>query len=261
MTGFFIRKAFYDGWDNLLQLVLLNLMCIAIGFGGFSLAQLTATTPYLSIAILAVAVIAECILMMAMSSVLAGVAAYKSFSFRDFGRAVKETWLHGLLFGVLIGFLTVVLFVTFPYYIRMGNLFGFAIAVVLFWTAVIFILSFQWFLPIRCQLEPNFAKALKKCFIIFFDNPGFSVFMFFYSIILAALSAVMIFLVPGVAGIILAQNNAFRLRMYKYDWIEQNPGMDFKTARKSVPWGELLAEDEETVGHRSFKSFIFPWKD
>ena len=84
--------------------------------------------------------------------------------------------------------------------------------------------------------------------------------MFFYSAVVLLLSCVIVLIVPGFAGVILAQNDAFRLRMYKYDWIEKNPDLDFKTARKSVPWAELLAEDEEIVGPRTFRSFFFPWK-
>ena len=49
--------------------------------------------------------------------------------------------------------------------------------------------------------------------------------------------------------------------MYKYDWLEKNPGLDAKTARKSIPWDDLLSDDEDIVGDRSLKSFIFPWKD
>jgi len=38
MIGFFIKKAFYDGWDNLLALMSVNIAMLAVGFGGFFLA-------------------------------------------------------------------------------------------------------------------------------------------------------------------------------------------------------------------------------
>jgi putative membrane protein len=68
------------------------------------------------------------------------------------------------------------------------------------------------------------------------------------------------FIAPGVSGVILAYNNALRLRMYKYDWLETQSGLSRKDARRRIPWDELLAEDKETLGPRDFKSFIFPWK-
>jgi len=260
MIGFFIKKAFYDGWDNLLQIILLNVVIVVIGAGGFFLAQEISSNAPLSIGILVAVFIIEGIIMMAVSEVMARIADFKSFSFMDLINAVRSTWLHGLLYALLCGGVILVFTVTMPYYAGLNTLFGFGLAVMIFWIGVITVLALQWFLPIRSQLEKNFLKALKKCLIIFFDNPGFSLFMFFYSAVVLLLSCVIVLIVPGFAGVILAQNDAFRLRMYKYDWIEKNPDLDFKTARKSIPWEELLAEDEEIVGPRTFRSFFFPWK-
>ncbi len=261
MIGFFLKKAFYDGWDNLLQILVLNLLFLVIGVGGVLLAQKTASVAVFSIAVLVCAGLAECVLLVAASTVLAGVAGYQSFSFKELLQALRETWKHGLLLGAVIAVFSLVVLVTIPYYMALGNMVGLIIAIVLFWTVITLVLSFQWFLAIRGQLEKNFIKCVRKSFLLFFDNPGFSIFLFVYSLVLLALSVVMIFLVPGVMGILLAQNNALRLRLYKYDWLEQHPELDYRVARKSVPWSELIAEDEETVGTRSLKSFIFPWKD
>lgn len=261
MIGFFIKKAFYDGWDNLLAILTMNVAILAVAFGGWFLAGLTVFFVPLSMAVLALTAAAEGVLFLSISTLMARVADYQSFSPSDIGAAVASSWKHGALFGLLIAAVVFVGSVAFPYYFGFGNLLGLALSIVIFWVAVVFALSIQWFLPIRSQLDGNFVKCLKKSFIIFFDNPGFSVFMFLYSLVLAALSMVMVMLMPGFSGMILAHNNAFRLRMYKYDWLEEHPEMDFRAARKAVPWAELLAEDEDTVGHRTFKSFIFPWKD
>lgn len=260
MIGFFIKKAFYDGWDNLLQVILLNIVIVLIGAGGLFLAQEVSTYAVLSIGIIVAVFIIEGIIMMAVSEVMARIADFKSFTFMDLISAVRTTWLHGLFFAVLCGGLFLVFTVTMPYYAKMGNIFGFILAVMIFWIAVITVLSIQWFFPIRSQLEKNFLKALKKCFIIFFDNTAFSIFMFFYSVVVLLLSCVIVLIAPGFAGMILAQNDAFKLRMYKYDWIEKHPELDYKTARKSIPWAELLTEDDEIVGKRTLRSFFFPWK-
>ena len=166
-----------------------------------------------------------------------------------------------MLFALVLTLLVVLAVVAIPFYLRVGNLFGIFLAALVFWMLCLCVLALQWFMPLRSQLHGGFRKTLKKRFIIFFDNAGFSVFMFFYTLILAVLSVFLAFLVPGFAGIALAQNNAFRLRLYKYDWLEQHTDLTPKEARKHIPWGELIAEDRETLGPRSFKSFIFPWKD
>lgn len=261
MKGFFIKKAFYDGWDNLLQIVLINFFVILIGLGGFTVARLTVDNAYVALSVLAVTVLAEFVLAFAISAVMSRASAYRSFSFKDFFVELGKTWKHGLLFGAIVCAFAFALTLAFPYYLGLGNFVGFVIATTLFWVVLLVALSLQWFIPIRSQLDANFLKCLKKSFIIFFDNPGFSLFMFFYGIVLAALSLVMVFLAPGVAGILLAYNDAFRLRMYKYDWIEAHPDMDFRAARKAVPWDELIENDREILGDRTLRSFIFPWKD
>ena len=63
-------------------------------------------------------------------------------------------------------------------------------------------------------------------------------------------------LVPGVAGMNLASHDAIRLLMLKYDWLEENPDAD----RRHLPWADILYDEEEKVGPRSFKNMIFPWK-
>lgn len=261
MKGFFIKKAFFDGWDNLLTLLALNAAIIGVLFAGFILADLFSGVILLSIACLLVACLLEGIILTGISIAMFDVVSYKRFSWLGLFAAMKETWLHGTLFSVLILLSAVILSVAIPYYIGLGSLFGAILALLLLWFGFVLILSFQWFLPVRSQLDRRFLKCVRKCFLIFFDNPGFSLFMFFYSIALAVLSIFPLFLLPGISGLVLAQNEAFRLLMYKYDWIEQHPELDFRTARKSIPWEELIANDRETVGERSLKHFIFPWKD
>ncbi len=261
MTGFFIKKTFYDGWDNLLALLTVNVAMLAVGFAGFFLASLASPILPLSIAIAAVAIFVEGILIMACSKTMALVASYKPFSFKEYGRALKATWLHGALFAGLVAAGLLVVSVGLSYYLALGGPLGFGCAMLLFWVALLCVLSLQWFLPVRSQLETGFVKSLKKCFIIFFDNPGFSLFLFFYSLVQLALSLLVVMILPSFAGVALAQNEAFRLRMYKYDWLEKHPELDYATARRQIPWDELIADDYETVGNRSFKSFIFPWMD
>ncbi|MDR1985520.1 MAG: hypothetical protein LBP88_00935, partial [Treponema sp.] len=59
------------------------------------------------------------------------------------------------------------------------------------------------------------------------------------------------------AGILLYLDEALRLRLLKYDWLEVNSDA---TLRK-IPWDALLIEEREKTGTRSLKNFIFPWKD
>lgn len=261
MISLLVRKAFYDSWDNLLQIMALNLLVLSIGFGFFFLAGRVAVHPALLVPILAAAFGIEGIVLVGVSSVMARVSDFRLWSARDLLSAVTHTWQRGFLFGLVALGLVALCSLTIPAYFAMGTAVGTALALVMFWFAVSCVLALQWFMPILCQLDGGFAKSLKKAFIVFLDNPGLSVFLFFCSLLLAAISVVTLGLVPGVSGVILAQNEAFHLLMRKYDWLETQDKGRIAELRKAVPWDELLAEERETVGKRSWKSFIFPWKD
>lgn len=261
MTGFCIKKSFFDGWDNLLTLMALNAAAIGVLFAGFFLADFFSATIPVSMLCMLASFLLEGIILTGMSRSLFAVASYKRFSWRELAVGLRETWLHGMLFSALVGVLALILSVAIRYYLNLGSLLGVFLALVLVWFAFVLVLSLQWFLPIRAQLDKRFFKCVRKCFLICFDNPGLSLFMFLYSVALSILSIFPLFLLPGVSGIVLAQNEAFRLLMYKYDWIELHPELEYRNARKVVPWEELLANDRETVGERSLKHFIFPWKD
>ena len=268
MVWFFIKKNFSDGWDNLIWLGAFNLLCIALGIGVYyGLGALAmATLPVwvivvLSIILFAAGVFLISTILFSVSDSCAKIADFKSVTYKEVFSGLKGSWKDAIFLTLLVTFLVVLGVIAIPFYLDMGGLLGVFLAALVFWMLCLCVLALQWFLPLRSQLHGGFKKTLKKCFIIFFDNAGFSVFMFFYTLILAALSVFLAFLIPGLAGIALAQNNAFRLRMYKYDWMEEHSDLTPKEARKHIPWGELIAEDRETLGPRSLKSFIFPWKD
>ena len=67
-------------------------------------------------------------------------------------------------------------------------------------------------------------------------------------------------MLPGFTGVLLAPVNALKLRLYKYDWLEEHPELT-PQERKHIPWYELIADDNEAIGPRTFKSFFLPWKE
>jgi hypothetical protein len=54
---------------------------------------------------------------------------------------------------------------------------------------------------------------------------------------------------------LLFLDEALRIRLLKYDWLEENPG------RRKIPWDILLEDEREKTGSRTIKGLIFPWKD
>lgn len=261
MIGFFLKKNFFDGWDNLFLLAGVNIIIVFFAIGIFYAASVMIALPWLFAAVLFAAVPLLCILVFAFGKSAVSLANYKSVTFRECFSAIKDVWRDAILFGIVCDLLVLFASVSIPFYIRMNTITGTFLSALSFWILLIAVLSLQWFIPLH-YLLPNdsFLKTLKKCFVIFFDNTGFSLFIWLYTLLLWALSLAVFFIAPSVCGVVLAQTNALRLRMYKYDWMEQHPELSPKEARAQIPWEELIAEDRETVGPRTLKNLIFPWK-
>lgn len=264
MTGFLLKKTFFDLWDNLFKIALLNIGFIASIAIPIMLPPLFSFVPVLQIAVLLIGILWVCIYLSAAALTLKAVSDYQTFDFGDFIKNLKTSWPFGLFFGVLV-FLGVILFaVVIPFYAAMESLIGLFFAAIAAWTLLISVLALQFFFAVRARLDTKFSKIIKKCFLIFFDNPLFCVFALLHNIFVLLVSVLLAFLFPGPAGVLLFLDEALRLRLLKYDWLEANPAPETqggRTGRRQIPWEAILIEEQEKTGTRSFRNFIFPWKD
>jgi Mg/Co/Ni transporter MgtE len=95
---------------------------------------------------------------------MAKVASYKSFRLSDVVSLIRESWGHGVLFGLLVAAAVLVVSVSIPFYFKIGGFVGYLLAAVLFWAAAIVALSLQWFLPSGASLAEGsqFACASRS---------------------------------------------------------------------------------------------------
>lgn len=275
MFKFFLKKNFADVWDNLFHFVFINFLLIVVGvlsvLGLFGLNALPLDDMKRSMVIMAGIFVVSAIFhvfVFAEGSNVGNVSNYGASKVGSFFSNILPSMKIGIQYGLLVaGFLCVAL-VSIPYYCRMwiptdgskGSFLGLIFMSLVFWLEVISLLSLQWFIPIRNLMHNNFIKCLKKSYIIFFDNVWFSIAVAFINFLNVLITIFTLGLIPGISGLQLTVTNALRLRLYKYDWYEVNPGMTSKQ-RKDVPWDELIAADIQALGPRSWKSFIFPWKE
>ena len=268
MFGFMIKKSFCDGWDNLLSVVITNVTCLFIGLGlfyGFALLAKLENPLYLCLYAV-IACIIFSILVFAYGDTAASIANFNGVKLLDFFKAIPSCIKDGALFGLLCSGIAILSYISVTYYwseefLQKSALVGVFLGALILWIDVFVILSLQWFVAIRSLMKNPFKKCLKKCFIIFFDNTLFCVAMAIHNIILIALSVLFIGFLPSVAGLSIAQTNALRLRLYKYDYLEEHPELETKRERKMIPWEELIFEDKEALGPRTWRNFLFPWKE
>ncbi len=256
MFGFLVKKAFFDMWDNMFRIILMNLGYIVV-LTIFWLAFEVAAVVPLSLALLFVGVGVLAVYTGAVSRMCSDIADYKQPGFADFFGYVKESYGTSLLLALVVAVYIFVIRVAFQFYGGMKSLAGPLAVALLFWVTLAWILASQYYFPIQSRLDRKFRKIFRKTFPLFFDNPGFSVGLLLVAAIVFVASVLTALLLPGIASILLWWNVAFKLRMYKYDWLEKNPGEN----RRRVPWDALLIEDRERVGKRTLKGLIFPWKE
>jgi uncharacterized membrane protein YesL len=267
MIGFLIKKTFFDGWDNLFRLALVNIGFIASAAIPVFVPGLLERVPVLSFAVGGVPVLSALVLILgilwcfvylaAAAASLRTISDYQGFGFGDFFANLKTAWPAGLVMGAIVCAGMLIITVALPFYLGMRSPVGILLAALIFWLVVIVAVALQFFFAIHFRLGDKIPKALKKCFIIFFDNPGFSLFALIHNTVIGAISLFLAFLAPGPAGILLFMDEAFRLRLLKYDWLETNP----EGNRKQIPWDALLIDERERTGTRTLRNFIFPWKD
>ena len=260
MIGFLVRKTFYDLWDNMLRIVFLNLGFIAsLAIPVFLPALIP--IPALSAAVTAAGLAWCSIYLSAAALSVRRLSDYGIFDFADFRSNIQTGWPAGIAAG-FVGFCIFLLIrLVIPFYLGMKSVLGLALALLVLWTLVLAVVSLQFFFAIRARLDTKIIKIMKKCFIIFFDNPGFAIFTLLYTLASVVLSVFLVMLLPGPAGILLFLDEALRLRLLKYDWQEANPPADPSARRRKIPWDAILIDDREKTGTRSLKNFIFPWKD
>jgi len=260
MIGFLIRKALYDFWDNMFRMVLMNLGFIASLTIPIFLPGIIPIPP-LSLLVFAAGLLWCFVYLAAVALSVKAVSDYGVFGFSDFLANLKEGWKTGLALGITGFLLYAIARNSIPFYLEMHSIFGLFLAAVIFWTMITAICSLQFFFAIRARLDTKLIKIYKKSLLIFFDNPGFAIYSLLHTIVLLIISVFIVLLVPGPAGILLFLDEALRLRLLKYDWLEANPDETGSKKRRKIPWDEILIDEREKTGTRSFRSFIFPWKD
>lgn len=258
MIGFTIKKAFFDFWDNLFRVILMNL-------GFVLLLAVPVFLPYwvypIHVAVSVVSFILGILLLFvyagAVSFIARDISDYAQPGFPEFFFYLKESWKESLAFGCIATVHIALLMVAFPVYSSMKNFLGLTAMIFLFWISVMWLLSCQYYFPLRARLDRNVIKIVKKCFLLFFDNTFFTITLAFGTVVVLALSIFTALILPGIAAALLWFQVAFKILLLKYDYLEKNPG----TNRRAIPWDMLLAEERERVGRRTLKGMIFPWKE
>ena len=245
-------------WDNMLTVFMLNIgFVLVVGIGLYLPTLLVEINVIASFIGFAIGIILLFQYSGAASYVARNMVNYQTTGFRDFIGYFKETWKQSLFLAGVMVIHALIFFIAFQFYFGMGGLIGIAAMSIIFWVSVIWLIASQFFFPVRVGLDRNIKKIIRKCFIMFFDNTFFSLAITIGTVVIFLVSGFTAFLLPGITSILIWHQAGFKLRMLKYDYIEENPEED----RKKIPWDALLIDEKDRVGHRTLRGMIFPWKE
>lgn len=274
MLGFFFKKNFYDGWDNVLFIFVPNLILdvfFLIGGGLFYLGTKVNGTAGIIIwgCTVLLVITAGSILSLAWAESAAKIADYESAEIKPFFTSLKTCIKDGILYGIVLFAVLIISAAGIIFYFRPVSgatlpFIGLMAGSVFFWIMLTIISALFWYPSLRAIMHNPLKKSIKKCFIILFDNIGSCVVLGIYNIFLLIISIVMVGLAPGLGGIGLSRVNFLRILLKKYDYLEiaeKEAAGKKPVFRNKIPWQELLKEDIEITGSRSIKSFFMPWKE
>jgi len=257
MFSFLIKKTFYDMWDNLLVMFLLNVGFVVLVCGFFILPELLGITGtsllwYAAAGVVVIAYYAGGVFRFTLD-----LSDFKRGGLILFFKHLIGSWKQNLISCVLALLLTAAALFAVPYYLFADSIVLLAIGGVLFWVWFTAFLASLFFPPASVRLRKKLLPSLRDSFSFVFDNLAFCLFSFSVFLVILVVSALLLFMLPGAATALLWVNVCFKVRLYKYVYLRTHPG----TAKRDIPWDELIAEDRDMVGKRTLRGLIFPWRE
>jgi len=253
MFRFFLKKSFYDGWDNLFTLALFNASALAIAAIGIWVPS-TVDSVVLRLAGLVFSVFAGSVWWSVTAHAMTKVADFKTVRLAEVREALVRGFVPGLQVGAVVGLSAMLASVVFPFYASIDSFFGLFTTSLAFWIFLCFGLILQYVLPWRAVNGGTFREAMHSSLILFMDAPLFSLALALDGILCIVLSPLVAFLLPGPAAAVLTACEGARLRTFRLRWLASPD-----SAKAKTPWAVLLASDAEALGERDLKHLFFPW--
>ncbi|MBN2351506.1 MAG: hypothetical protein JXD23_02980 [Spirochaetales bacterium] len=257
MFSFFIKKTFFDMWDNLLAMFLLNVGFVFLVCGFFILPAMTGITGTFLIFYVAAGVVVIAYYTGGVFRFTLDLSDNKRGGLVLFFKHLIGSWKQNLVSCVLALVLAAAALVAIPSYLLADSMVLVIIGGIMFWAWFTAFLASLFFPPASVRLKKKVFSCLRDSFSFVFDNLAFCLAVFFFFLITLAVSALLFFMLPGPATALLWINVCFKIRLYKYEYLRTHPG----TAKRDIPWDELIAEDRNMLGKRTLRGMIFPWRE
>ena len=255
MFLFLVKKAFFDFWDHLGAMLIINLGYFAILAFTVYVPSHFASHHILSLVTYFIKFSLFFLYTGAINRIIKQYADFSRTSFSDFMAYLKASLISSFLFSSFVLGIFLIVMASLNYLKLVTGFMSVLGFGMLFWIIVICFMTLPYVLAFDARSNGNFLTCLKKAILMFIDNALFSIGLLIGALIICGISTFFAFIIPGIGMLLLWYNVAVRLRLAKYDYLEQNPN----TSRWNIPWKDILKDDMERLRSRTLKRLIFPW--
>jgi uncharacterized membrane protein YesL len=255
------KKSFWNVYDNIGRLILLNLIwflvCPLPTFLAFRYLPLS---PYLRIGLtIVIGLITYSYATSGVFALTARLVDYREISLSRFAAEARTYFPRMLGLGLIFGTVFFVLFQSTRFYLNLkvaGGIMGFFLAGVQMWIAAFLCLMQVYLFPLLVTRNWGIRRTIRWSAVLVILKPGLTLLMF--------LQALAIFLLVGITGIgvvvlLMSLTSVFLSTTLRETLREIEETTEPK--KKPTSWKEIFEEqdrkkEEET---RTFKDLLRPW--
>lgn len=246
MYKLLLKKSFFDGWDHILILFLTNIVFAA------AILLILYTDSFFLVPVI---LLFFSFHLLGMSGAAYNMTGDVGKWYEGYVKAIRKAG-HFFVFYFVLLLVFLMLGYAAPLYLSTGDFFLYTIGFFLLFAGLVILIALMYYYPLCMMLENDKPfTILKKCFIVLFDNFGFSIYCLMKNICDMAVSVLTMFLMPGIVGVTITQTNALRFIMLRYDWMEEK-----KVGKHNVSADMYLAPVFEQYRERNLRTLFFPWK-
>jgi hypothetical protein len=248
MFGCAIKKAFYDFWDNLYTVFVFNLIFVMLG----TLVVFYLLMPHGLIFTVIVAIIGFVLLshfIAAQFLFFMEIAYFETLTFKEIFGKIAETWKVNLVISLVYAGIITLVITGVPFYLSARGSIGIIGTGVLLGTSALISIILIFFYPFYVQFDGKIIRSFIASTRFVSDNAFFVFGVIIGLGVIAGISSFTSMLFPGPGAMIVWVCGCFKLRMYKYEYLEKNSDAD-----NVIPWNDILEKEREQYKNRGIFS-------
>lgn len=254
MIGLFLRKSFYDFWDNAVAFMLMNIPFAAFLLSLYALAGRAGEMPAISLLGMIFLDVLYSLYSLFVSSCCYRVSRKRGRMLegvKDIRKRIPHALFHSLISIVL----ALSMLAIGPFFISLNSVLSVAIGMTVILLSALFYLCFQYYFPIAaCAQSDSPMQVLSRCLAFFMNHMKLSIVLFLSTAISLILSVLLGFIIPGISMVILLRMTMTRMIVILYEYLETHSD----ESMASLDWDAVYEQEYDEVDGRTLLGLLMP---